>query len=138
MMPFILAGWTLLPIALLPPSGQHDAGPAQIQALITQLGSKSFSWRESAMRTLDALGLPCLAELKKAAHGNDPEVRRRAEILVEAIERRQQSARLLAPLKLHLKLDDVPLEQAVSALAAKSGFAVHLDPALTEKVRAGA
>jgi len=76
---------TVLPcLALLAPP---DA--AEIDRLVRQLGSPRFAQREAAAKGLEAVGEGALDALRKAAGGSkDPEVRRRAGLLVEAIESR--------------------------------------------------
>ncbi|MBL8798401.1 MAG: hypothetical protein JNM56_31185, partial [Planctomycetia bacterium] len=102
------------------------AAEADLDRLVRQLGSDSFSDREAAMKALDDIGLPALPALKKAAQSLDAETRRRAEELVARIEKRQESARLLAPTKVSLQLQDVPLPEAVAELAKLSGQPVKL------------
>src|SRR5947209_6261916 len=61
---------------------------AEIRELIRQLGSDQFMERETAGKRLEAIGLPALPLLRKAADSEDPEVRQRAAQLVEGMERR--------------------------------------------------
>ena len=53
--------------------------------LIQQLGSDEFSQREQAQQKLATLGEPALEPLRKAAQGDDYEVRRRARDLIQTI-----------------------------------------------------
>jgi HEAT repeat protein len=64
------------------------ATPAEIARLIRQLASADFDEREAATQALDAIGLPALDALDVAAAATDPEVRHRAEGLIDAIEHR--------------------------------------------------
>jgi hypothetical protein len=57
-------------------------------ALVRQLGSKSFSERAAASKALEELGEAALPALQKAADSADAEVRRQAALLVETIENR--------------------------------------------------
>jgi WD40 repeat protein len=57
----------------------------EIQRLITQLGSEDFAQREAASRRLEAIGEPALPALYGATASKDPEVRRRAEQIIQAI-----------------------------------------------------
>lgn len=66
------------------PTKELDA--AAIGQLVKQLGNPSFTEREAATKALEAVGLPALDALRKAADGNDSEVGRRATRLVEIIE----------------------------------------------------
>jgi hypothetical protein len=60
----------------------------EIQRLIDQLGNERFKDRERATQKLSKLGKPALPSLKEATKSPDPEVRRRAQQLVERIESR--------------------------------------------------
>ncbi len=61
----------------------------QIDKLIIQLGSKNFSEREVAFKSLDVIGQPALKALHQAeVSSNDTEIRRRAKELAESIENR--------------------------------------------------
>jgi WD40 repeat protein/serine/threonine protein kinase len=78
------------------PSPRHKAAGApkipsdpQVQKLIDQLGSDKFAEREAASRRLEALGESAFLALRQAAASSpDPEIRRRAERVAEAIARR--------------------------------------------------
>lgn len=63
--------------------------PADIDRLIRQLGSDQFAEREAASSALEGLGQPALQPLQRALEqpGKDLEVRRRAERLIQAINR---------------------------------------------------
>jgi uncharacterized protein (TIGR03067 family) len=65
------------------PRGEADAG--KIARLIKQLGDEDFAKRESASKELEAIGEPALDTLRKAASDGDPEVRRRAGLVIQAI-----------------------------------------------------
>lgn len=103
-----------------------SADAARIVKLIAQLGSGSFTEREQASKELDAIGLPALEPLKKAAQSPDAETRRRAEELISRIEARQESSRLLAPTRVTLSLQETPLPEAVGQLSRKSGQSIVL------------
>src|SRR2546425_634355 len=70
----------------------------RIRGLIRRLGSETFKVREEATTALIASGTPALPWLRRAAHHRDPEIARRADTCVEAIEREQgsQSAQVAA------------------------------------------
>jgi hypothetical protein len=75
-----------LPASSAPPA---KAQPAEVERLIKQLGSDSFTERQAATKALDAIGEPALETLRKAATENgDAEVRRRAKQIVESVEAR--------------------------------------------------
>ena len=88
---------SLLCASLLLVSSAHpqQAGStaADIPRLIRQLGSPGFAEREEAGKKLTAIGEPALERLRQAAQQNpDPEISRRAEALVAAIEKRAYRA----------------------------------------------
>ncbi|HEX4588599.1 MAG TPA: WD40 repeat domain-containing protein [Gemmataceae bacterium] len=77
----------LLPTQVPAPAGPPDT--TEVERLIEQLGSPAFAEREAASKGLDAIGEPALERLQRAAtDGKDPEIRRRAQALVQAIEKR--------------------------------------------------
>jgi hypothetical protein len=118
-------------------AGQVGAAPeasdaARVAALVRQLGSESYAEREAAMAALDAAGEPALDALREAARGKDPEVRRRAVLLVRQVERRVEARKVLEPQRLRLEYKDVPLSEAVADFARKSGAAITLVPGRTK------
>lgn len=132
---FMLLAWTIVSIAPKSIDGSFLAQRAGSAELIVKLGSRDYRERENATRALDALGGAALQELRKAVHDKDPEVRRRAETLLEVIERREETARLLAPTKVRLKLSDVSMPEAVAELAKKSGFSLKIDESALDRLR---
>ncbi len=60
---------------------KKEAGKAQIEKLIAELGSDDFQARESATTKLELIGDSALPYLEKAEKSEDAEVRRRAEEL---------------------------------------------------------
>jgi hypothetical protein len=126
----------LLPVLLLGLAGlapqaaaAAEAVPAQVARLIEQLGSTDFAVRERAGRELEAVGLAALPELRRAANGDDPEVRRRAETLARRLEAREVARKLLTPSHVRLIYKDAPLREALDDLQRKTGaqFLLH-DP----------
>jgi uncharacterized protein (TIGR03067 family) len=89
----LVAGGSLVPLR-----GSSDKeGPSaeQVVQLIRQLGDDDFRKREAASTELTALGEPALAALKKAATSDDdPEIRRRAEGIIQTITGRLAGAEL--------------------------------------------
>ena len=58
----------------------------KVARLIKQLGDNEFDKRETASKELEAVGVPALEALQKAEKcSNDPEIRRRAVLLVQEI-----------------------------------------------------
>src|SRR5262245_43843330 len=84
-----------LPAALLP-AAAPPAGPssAEVARLIGQLGDDDFDVREAATKALETIGEPAYEALRKAAREKDPEVRRRAERVVQTIEARWRIRRI--------------------------------------------
>lgn len=59
----------------------------QVSALIEQLGDDNFNVRERASRALVRIGEPALGALRQARSSEDLEVRRRAKLAIEEIEK---------------------------------------------------
>jgi hypothetical protein len=108
------------------PGDGPPASQARIQSLIDRLGSALFREREAAGRELDALGEVALDALRKAAGAGDPETRRRAAELVERIDARLTTTRLLTPTLVQLDYKDTPLAAAVADLAKRTGAPITL------------
>jgi hypothetical protein len=70
-------------VAQFDPRGQ--AGKAEIEKLIADLGADDFEVREAATTKLGLIGSDALPYLEKAAGSDDAEVRRRAEDLLRGI-----------------------------------------------------
>ncbi len=114
---------------LLPAPAAESAEAARIARLIEQMGSGNFEEREKATEALEAIGVPALEALRKAADSEDVEVKRRAGELVKKLEKKAETDRVLAPKKIHLVCKDTPLAAAVADLARKSGYPIKLyDP----------
>ncbi len=123
----LLVGLGVALPAAAPAADPPDA--ARIQKLVEQLGSAEFQDREKAAQELEAVGEPALPALRKAAAGDDAEVKARAAKLVTQIERRAESARELAATRVRLVYKDTPLAEAVADLRKKTGYAIQLyDP----------
>jgi hypothetical protein len=88
----------------------------RIAALIRQLGDEKFVVRQTASKELEAIGESALAALRKAAASSDsPEIRRRAEQLVRAIEPR------------HVKMNSVLVNPGLPLAESKYPvYSVHL------------
>ena len=109
------------------PSGAAEPVDAKkIAKLIEQLGGDEFSEREKASAELDAIGAPALEALRKAAKNTDVEVSKRSADLVVKIEKRGETARLLAPKKVHLVYKETPLNEAIADFTKKSGYPINV------------
>jgi hypothetical protein len=120
-----LAALSLTLPAVARADAREDA--ERIARLIVQLGSSQFAEREEASRALDTIGGAALDALRRAARGDDAEVRRRATLLVRRLERRLETERLLAPQHVRLEFHDTPLPDAVAAFARKTGYPIKLE-----------
>jgi hypothetical protein len=81
-------------------TGGEPAEPraAEVERLVRQLGSDIFQEREAASKALEEIGVPALQALQRATTDKDPEVRRRAAGLVEAV-RTRMAARAAAAVR---------------------------------------
>jgi hypothetical protein len=111
---------------LLVPIAAAATDPEPIPALVGQLGSLKYSEREAACRSLDALGAAALPALREARTADDLEVRRRAEVLVQRIERRLEAERLLEPTRVRFAFQALPVPEAVAAIKRQTGYTIHL------------
>src|SRR5689334_6213895 len=100
-------------LVVIPTGAAEPVDARKIDKLIEKLSSDDFNDREKATAELDAVGAPALEALKKAAKSADVEVSKRASDLVAKIERRNESARILAPKMVRLVYKDTPVLEAV-------------------------
>jgi hypothetical protein len=76
-----------------PAEPDRDATAERVNRLIQQLGHPEFAKREAASKELDAIGEPAFDALRKAATSDrDAEIRRRADVIVQAIAGRIREA----------------------------------------------
>ncbi len=104
--------------------GAQTADP--YEAKVQGLAHPRYAVREKSTRELLAAGEPALKALRAACLSDDPELRRRAEAIAEKIDLAIRSERLLVAPKIALKLDKVPLQQAVDEVAKKTGLHFQL------------
>jgi len=118
--------FSLMATALIavPLAGQT---PDPFESKVRGLSHPRYVEREKAARDLEAAGEPALKALKAAQASTDAELRARAGVIVEKIERVARSKRLLVAPTLTLKFDKVPLDQAVNQLASKTGLQFMVD-----------
>ncbi len=119
----LLPGLTALPLAA---GDKPDAG--QVARWIDRLGSARYVERERASKALEAVGVPALAALRKAARSADLEVRRRAEVLVDRIEKQAEAAAVLAPTRVRLAVKDRAVPDVVAEMARLSKCDVQVHP----------
>src|SRR5262249_48583842 len=122
----LLLGWTAtFALAAASPAADPPSAPT-IAQWVLRLGSSDFADREEACRALYALGTPALAALHKGALREGAEVRRRSRELVQRIERRSETARLIEPHRVHLIFKDTPVAEALADFARQSGCNLEL------------
>lgn len=103
----------------------------KVQALIRKLNDDSFAARENAQRDLVAFGTAAAPLLRAAASGADDEVRRRAQRILDQVEKEKGSGQL--PVQARL----VALRKPAGAAEALLGFVPFADEdTLGEEVRA--
>jgi hypothetical protein len=112
----------------------EKADTDQIAKLIAQLGSSKFGDRAKATKALEAIGAPALEALRKAVNNADMETSRRAQALVAKIEKQLETAALLAPTRVHLTCKDMPVVDAVAALAKQSKYDIQIEPNSKQKL----
>jgi hypothetical protein len=94
---------------------------AAFDRLVEQLGDSNYRQRDAATRQLEAGGLKAVPALKKGLTHADPEIRRRASDLIPQIE----TAALVAPRRVTLKLTDKPLRAIFDEMTKQSGFKIE-------------
>ena len=103
------------------------ADPEQVATLITRLGSPGSEERDEATRALEVQGAAALEPLREVLQSSDAEVRRRARQLVQKIERRLETTRILEATHVRLVYQDTPLNEAVTDFAHKTGVTLQLE-----------
>lgn len=122
----VLAGLWLSVAAAAERAREGYPARERVGRLILQLASDRFADRERAARELEAVGEPALPALQTASRSDDAEVRRRSAALAVKIGRRVEAARLLAPQRVRLVYQDVPLTEAVADLVKQTRFPVQV------------
>jgi len=121
-----LAVIAVLVAAALAAAGPPMADPADVRALIKQLGSDDYTEREAASKRLDAIGPGVLTELRAAAQSDNPEIVRRARDLLRKIERRIDNEKTLAPTLIALDAKDQRLDDVLAELSKQAEYDVVL------------
>jgi hypothetical protein len=105
------------------------SGPerARIGTLIERLGSSIYEEREQARAELEVLGAAALPLLRIAARAPDAEIAHRATGVIAVTEEKLLTDKLLAPRRLRLMVQDIPVAKAVDELAAISGYPLKLE-----------
>jgi hypothetical protein len=105
---------------------QPSTEDERIAQLVKQLGSMKFVERDKAKHELEAIGLPALEYLRKAAKNGDLEVACRCQELIKKLENKIAVDQLLTPKKVHLDLKDVTVQQALDDLQKQSGYTIDI------------
>jgi hypothetical protein len=109
---------------LLVGAGSTDTPPAstppEMARLVDQLGDPDFQQRQRATEALRRQGVNALPALRAALEHPDPEVRHRVQELVPALE----TAVLLSPRRVTLKVTDKTARQALDELAKQTGYGI--------------
>jgi len=119
-------------------AGEPDksAEPDALKKLVDRLGSRRHSEREAAMAALIARRSPASIDLlRKAAASRDLEVRRRARQILDYLARCQETERVLRPQKIQITYKDVPVPEAITDFARRTGLQVVLNDADRAKVQ---
>jgi hypothetical protein len=103
---------------------RRKASAEQIAQWLKELGDNSYKVREAATKALIEVGQPAVPGLEQAMRGNDPEVRRRAESMIETIEVNEA----LAPTLIDLKVADMPAPDVVTLFNRQSRLKLDLVP----------
>src|SRR5437879_4749484 len=129
----LVIAWTWPAVAGEP---DKSAEPDALKQLVDRLGSRRHSEREAAMATLIARRSPASIDLlRKAAASGDLEVRRRACHVLDYLARCQETERVLRPQKIQITYKDVPVPEAITDFARRTGLPVVLNDADRAKVQ---
>ncbi|MFO0807975.1 MAG: HEAT repeat domain-containing protein [Gemmataceae bacterium] len=104
--------------------------PPSIEKLIAQLGDGNFKVREAATKALAERAEKALPIMRKAQPHPDAETRTRLTKLIADADR----AVLLSPKRVSLKLEQVPVKEALAALAKESGYRLELQGSSQQSV----
>jgi hypothetical protein len=119
--PIALAAYLLIGSAV--PAAEHSA---DIEGWIAQLTSDDWQQRQQAMEKLVALGDDAVPRLTKLADtADDGEVRTRAAAAIRQIE----DNRIAGTSLITMKVDDVPLAQALAEIARQARAPILTEPA---------
>src|SRR5262245_12946658 len=100
--------------------GVEPASPPTVSVAqwIERLGSNDFRTREAASLALSKVGYNALPALRKAQAHPDPEIRRRLEELIPALE----TAAALEPRRVTLKMANKPVKEILAEITRQTGY----------------
>jgi hypothetical protein len=124
----------VLGAAALPALGDNNPTAPVVKApsveqLIERLGSPDFKTREAASHSLAALGVSALPALRKAQDHADPEVRRRLDELIPALE----ASASLEPRRVTLRTKNKPLKEILAEVTSQTGYKIQLLPDTSQR-----
>jgi hypothetical protein len=107
------------------PAPAPKAIPAAVEKLVRQLGSEDFKARAAAQKALEQLDVDAVPLLQEhAKQATDPEVRRRLEEVLPALER----TAALRPTRVTVAWKEKPVREAVKELAQLVGYKIEVWP----------
>jgi hypothetical protein len=112
--------------ALAQESASSQDSAVRIEKLIQDLASPRYPVRARAFAELEKIGPPALGALRKAAGSDDMETSQSAEKLIQKLEEKQLTAKLLAPTKVRLQFKDTPVSEVLRELERQSGIAIQV------------
>jgi hypothetical protein len=113
------------PLKADPPVGEAPPPEVRVARLIKDLGARDFPQRESAQAQLRRLGSQSRQQLEKALQDADPEVRLRAEQVLEQLK----VEAIWEPSRVTLRASGETASKILLALAEQSGNQIHVgDP----------
>jgi hypothetical protein len=112
-----VAFWALL--AAVSWADRTDPG-----SLVEQLGASRYAQREAAASALKKLGADALPALRQALDSKDPEIRNRAQSLIDTID----SDLLIRPTLVKMDFEKEPVNDVASSVSAQSGIKILLEP----------
>jgi hypothetical protein len=116
----LLAALGCLPLAFCADPPEKADASAEVERLIQQLASRDFKVRDAAGKALEARGTAVLPALRQARDHQDPEVRRRLEELIPALE----AIATFAPKRVTLDLVNKPVKDAVDEVSKQTGYKI--------------
>lgn len=103
-----------------------------IATLIEQLGNSSYAKRESAHKTIESFGPMALDQLRRFRTYGSTEGKRRVEELIRRAEEKQIAQQILTPKEMMLDLKNATVHDAITDLAAKSGYPIQFQGDATQ------
>ena len=122
----LMPGLMIVAASVFVAIARSEDQPASIDTWVSKLGSTKFKEREAATAALDKHAEAALPALRAALKSTDPEVRRRVQLLIQRIEHRVESVRVLAGSTLRLNYKDAAVLDAVKDFATKARMTIWI------------